>query len=365
MSNSLRKAEDIARKLLLEIQTLSSEEAMTHFQSKMQDIPEEYRNLVDAMVGATLVYSHKTSNTGSSTPVNSHPKTAISIFRSWLLDMNKYVRLILTVGVLIVAAVAIFSVLPPIGHIKSQAGRDELREIRSDGRDNLIIFVHGIRDDGELTWTNAETEKNWGQMLAEDSRFENFDLSSYHYSSMLFQAGSLSISNVADQLAFRIDNGSVTDYENIIFVAHSMGGIVVRNLLLKNDAISEKVPLIYFLATPTAGSDIARLASLVDPSNRQLDAITSFERSNFLADQYSTWRGSHLMSKVYSLCAFETVPTNGILVVEQVSAQSLCSERTIPSGQNHSGIAKPYSEESLIYTVFANRVETLFGRESP
>lgn len=363
LSNSLRKAEDIARKLQLEIQALSSAEAMMHFQSKILEIPEEYRPLVDALVGATLVYGHKTSNAGSTKPVNSHSSDAIPVLRSGWGNMKKYARVLLTFGALIVTAVVLFSVLPPISGIKAQAGKEELREIRNDGRDNLIIFVHGLRDDGSLTWTNAETDKNWAQMLVEDNRFESFDLMSYHYSSMLFQAGSLSISNVADQLAFRMDSEAVDNYENIIFVAHSMGGLVVRNLLLKNDTISEKVPLIYFLATPTAGSDVARLASLFDLANRQLDAMTSFEESNFLADQYSTWRGSSLLSEIFSLCAFETVATNGLLVVEQVSAQSLCSGRTIPSGENHSGIAKPYSEESLVYAVFADRIETLIGSE--
>jgi hypothetical protein len=356
LSSSLEKAKDIARGLQLELQALPRDEAVAYFQSRIMEIPEEYRGFVDLLVGATLIYGHLTSSSAPSTVGG----RGAGLFELWK-SMRRFTHVPLIIGSVIIVIVVFSTAFQQLGGVKAQAGRDEFRQIRNEDRNNLIIFAHGLRDDGTLTWTNPETNQTWAQMLSEDSRFESFDLMSYHYSSMLFQAGSLSISNVADQLAFRMDNEDVNSYENIVFVAHSMGGLVVRNLLLKNVAISEKVPLIYFLATPTAGSDVARIASLLDLPNRQLDALTSFEESNFLQDQYSTWRGSPLLTGIYSLCAFETIATNGFLVVEQVSAQSLCSGRTIPSGENHSGIAKPYSQDSLVYEVFANRIEAIFG----
>ena len=267
-------------------------------------------------------------------------------------------RFLLVLVVLVVVGVAALN-LSPLGQGGAGGpGRDELIVFRGDSRPNLIVFVHGVRDTGKLTWTNAETNAEWPEMLSRDERFESFDISTYHYSSLLFQSGSMSISNVADQLSFRLDRETVKNYENVIFVAHSMGGLVVRNLLLKNDYLAEKVPLVYFLATPTAGADIARLAGVLDLGNRQLDAMTSFEASNFLQDQNSAWRASNLFSDTFSLCAFENQPTMGIIVVNQASAESLCTGKTVPSGESHSGVAKPYSEASIVYDAFADRVVT-------
>lgn len=347
MPQPLKKAEEIAHKLKLELLALPQEQVFDHFRSQIDEIPEEYKALVDGMVAATLVYGLKANG--------SNPKQP-KVTR-WRPNLNGWVFVAFLVPVVIVA----LNVFPLAQSESEPSGRDELRELRNDGRDNLIVFVHGLRDNGNLTWTNGETKVVWPEMLSKDDRFEGFDISSYHYSSMLFQNGSLSVSHVADQLAFRLDQNLVDKYENIVFVAHSMGGLVVRNLLIKNDFLSDKVPLIYFLATPTAGSDIARLAKVIDLGNSQLDAMTSFEQSNFLQDQASAWRASKMFSEVYSLCAFENKLTIGVLVVDQASAQSLCTERTVPSEESHSGIAKPYSENSIVYKAFADRVVATLG----
>lgn len=355
MSKSLKEAEKIAGDLKLELQAMPQDQILDHFKKRIDEIPEEYRKLVDGFVGATLVYGHKTSE---STPppsslVNEGTKPRNSVYAR-----NRF--FFLSAVLAIVGAIGVFSYrqLPTQA---SSPGRSELRQVRFDERQNLIVFVHGIRDNGNLTWTNSETNANWLEMIKEDDRFVGFDLASYHYSSMLFQSGSLSISSVADQLAFRLDSELVDAYDSIVFVAHSMGGIVVRNLLLKNNLISEKVPLVYFLATPTAGADIAKLAGILDFNSRQLRALTSFEKSNFLQNQNSSWRASELFSTVYSLCAFESKPTHNIMVVDQASAQSLCSKRTIPSGETHTGIAKPYSRDSIVYKVFADQVDVMFS----
>lgn len=284
------------------------------------------------------------------------------LFRKSRFVSKSMKRFLWTIPALALLAIAILNLFPLFQGESGSSGRDELRELRHDERQNLIVFVHGIRDDGNLTWTNGTTNATWPEMLAQDERFESFDLSSYHYSSLLFQNGSLSISEVADQLAFRLDQELVDSYESIVFVAHSMGGLVVRNLLLKHDYLADQVPLIYFLATPTAGADIARLANVLDLGNRQLDAMTSFEQSNFLQDQSSSWRASSMFSEIYSLCAFENRTTFGVLVVNQASAESLCTERTVPSGESHAGIAKPYSEDSIVYDAFADQVVALFDR---
>lgn len=349
MSESLKQAEEIARKLKLELQGLTQEEALELFHSRIDEIPEEYRGLVDGWVAATLVYGHTAEGKERARPVP---------FVSNLPKIGR--RKLVSIAVLGVIVFAAVSVLPVDRTETEPSGRDELRELRADGRNNLLVFVHGIRDDGNETWTNADTNANWPDMIRSDPRFDDFDLSTYHYSSSLFFNGNLSISNIADQLAFRLDRELIDSYNSIVFVAHSMGGLVVRNLLIKNDRIARKVPLIYFLATPSAGSDIAKLGTSLGLESRQLDALTSFERSNFLQDQNSAWRASEVLSRIYSLCAFESRRTLGVIVVDQASAQSLCTGVTVPSGETHSGIARPHSQGSIVYEAFADRVDELF-----
>lgn len=240
---------------------------------------------------------------------------------------------------------------------------NELRQIKTNDGDTLIVFVHGIRDDGNQTWTNDDNNIFWPDLISADPIFDKTDISTFHYSSLLLDGDDISISNVSDQLNFFLDERTLSKYQRIVFIAHSMGGLVVRNLLLKFDRITQKVPLVYFLATPTTGSDIARLAKLSGINNRQLRAMGSFSESNFLEDQYSHWRAADAVKNIVSLCAFETRSTMGVVVVNRSSAQALCTGTTIPSGKNHTQIAKPSGIGDIIHKVFADAMAEILSRK--
>jgi WD40 repeat protein len=238
----------------------------------------------------------------------------------------------------------------------------ELRAQHLRQGDTLVVFVHGFRDDGENTWTNPETGANWPDLLSQDIRFASVDIVTFHYPSSLSGQVNLSVSNVAEQLGQLLKSRNYNRYERIIFVAHSMGGLVVRNMLLKKRDLAGKVPLIMFLATPSAGSFVANYAHAFGLGGRQLRALQTLENSNFLEDQDSQWRNWNDASNIHSFCAYEKLRTSGVFVVGQASAQSLCTGPTLPVEADHSGIAKPDSAEHIVYKTFATALlETMPG----
>ncbi len=284
-----------------------------------------------------------------------HPKTESN---SKMYQPFKRVLGVLAVVTVVVLVLLFYGViaLPTGGHANTD---DRLEDIRvGDGR-VLIVFVHGFKDDGEETWTNEENGAHWPNLLVGDPLFNTADLRTYHYSSGLFDGNRLSIPHVSDRLAARLDDSLLEKYDSVVFVAHSMGGLVVRNLLLKRPKLAEKVPLVYFLATPTSGSKLADAFSAFGLDRRQLRALKRLDENEFLASEHSAWRSSMQDSGVHSLCAFETRLTNGVIVVSQASAESLCDGRTIPANKDHSGIAKPSSRNSLVYKAFGDRLRSL------
>ena len=68
-----------------------------------------------------------------------------------------------------------------------------------------------------------------------------------------------------------LETAGVFERREVMFVAHSMGGLVVWQLLLKYQGLAPKVPMIYFFATPTTGSELAALAKLAPTLNPQFD----------------------------------------------------------------------------------------------
>ena len=285
---------------------------------------------------------------------NDDNRSRISQLRDWVRSRIKW----LLVTTVLASAIG-YILIPRIFARDTPSVRNELRELVMRDGENLIVFVHGIREAGQETWSDGKKKKNEEKLLAQDDLFDSFDLMSFHYSSMLFDGSNITISNAADQLAQRLDENLIEEYEQVIFVAHSMGGIVVRNLLLNYDRISQKVPLVYFLATPTTGSHLARIGTALQVPSRQLRALTSLEQSNFLEGQSTAWRARSDTMKIISLCAFETRRTRGVIVVDRASAQSLCDGVPIPTEETHSGIAKPHTKESLIYKALADQWRVL------
>ena len=66
MSTSLEEAKRIARSLAIEIQGCNSDEAKGVFKQRLDEIPEEYRELVDHIASSAIIYGYKTTEKSSS-----------------------------------------------------------------------------------------------------------------------------------------------------------------------------------------------------------------------------------------------------------------------------------------------------------
>src|SRR5262249_44700393 len=101
-----------------------------------------------------------------------------------------------------------------------------------------IIFVHGLFGDDSTTWTNPETKTFWPKLLTQDSAFDRFDIFTFRYETpKLKTAGQ--IDDAGAQLETLLKHHGLTK-KNLVFVAHSMGGLVVRSMLLNSR--SEELP---------------------------------------------------------------------------------------------------------------------------
>ncbi|HEY3616384.1 MAG TPA: hypothetical protein VGK96_06190, partial [Candidatus Sulfotelmatobacter sp.] len=88
---------------------------------------------------------------------------------------------------------------------------------------------------------------------------------------------------LADDVNVQLAVNKVSNYKNIIFISHSMGGLVTRAYLLKHREIATKVRFLFFLSTPTTGSEIASYAQLL-LSNPQLAKMEINVAEEYLGD---------------------------------------------------------------------------------
>ena len=124
--------------------------------------------------------------------------------------------------------------------------------LRKSGRGNpAVVFVHGILSSGEKCWRH-ENGSYWPELLKNEPGFESLGIYVYSYQTG-FASGSYSLSDVVDDLKERLLNlDHVLDSNPIIFVCHSMGGIVVRKFIVERcqDLLDKKITVgLYLVAT--------------------------------------------------------------------------------------------------------------------
>ncbi|KAL8798259.1 MAG: hypothetical protein Q9182_006820 [Xanthomendoza sp. 2 TL-2023] len=135
-----------------------------------------------------------------------------------------------------------------------------------------LIFVHGLGGSAIKTWSwKRDAAKFWPAWLNDDEELHKFRVFTFGYNSNFKGSGTnLNITDFAKDLLFHLLTFSQGDSKAIggrpmIFVAHSMGGLVVKKAYIigKQDpefsGIVSQVYGILFLATPHRGSQYAKM----------------------------------------------------------------------------------------------------------
>lgn len=217
-----------------------------------------------------------------------------------------------------------------------------------------LVFVHGIFGDTIGTWkhTNGNT---FSGILRKDQKLEAaVDMFAFGYTSEMFKGGSLDVQEAANKLNEHLQYHKVNDYPAVVFIAHSMGGLVVmRHLLTRREQLA-KVPVLILLGTPQEGAQIASLAKHVVKNDALLQMLPA-DRDGYLRNLNDEWRGIPMQSRPAIRCGYEKQETYGVLIVPWSSATRFCDGPAIAIPANHLSIVKPDgpAHDSIILVVNA------------
>lgn len=234
------------------------------------------------------------------------------------------------------------SVISPSSHYVSN---------RSASR--VIVFVHGLNGNARDTWLFDSTHY-WPQMIADDPTFADTDIYAASYPTPA-RGNHMSVNDLVSYLSDELEaDGVFSKHKQVIFVAHSLGGIVVQELLLtyRDKNLAAKVPFIYLYATPQTGSELANIGKLFKPD----PLIKELERGegNFvLPSMDSAWLHAGFKS-IQRYCAYETQTEKGFKVVSRESATRNCNDQ-VAIDSNHRNIVKPPTMEARSYTALKNK----------
>jgi pimeloyl-ACP methyl ester carboxylesterase len=202
-----------------------------------------------------------------------------------------------------------------------------------------VVFVHGIFGDTLGTWSGRGT--SFFKLLQNDPEIgPKVDLFAFGFTSNMFRGGSLAIDEAANLLYARLDNEGVLKYPAIVFVDHSMGGLVTLRMLNQRAAVRALTPDIVLFATPQTGAQITQIARHV-AKNPALENMLPAQDNIFLRTLNDDFRNLPAAERPRVTCAYEKLPVAGIVIVPWETATRFCDGNAIAIAESHITIVKP------------------------
>lgn len=152
-----------------------------------------------------------------------------------------------------------------------------------------VVFIHGLTGGTLETWTSANGKTFFELLKATEGVGRQVDVFAFGFTSNMLKSGSLDVREAANKLHESLKFNKVLDYPGIVFVGHSMGGLVALRYLVNHRELLNKVPTIVLFATPQEGAQIASVGKYVlnNDATRQLIPL---DGNDFLKILNDDWR---------------------------------------------------------------------------
>jgi len=239
-----------------------------------------------------------------------------------------------------------------------------LKSSRPDAH-TAIVFVHGVMGDSSSTWRAPGAAAGWPELIRKEPALPPVDVLALGYQSPPIGAASNIEEIAVRSLRALRDDGLFSRYDNVIFVVHSMGGLITKRMLKtlqgEDRAAFDKIRAVVFFATPAKGSDVASLAEWVT-SNPQFRDMAPSDFSSFLQVLENDWQAllknrSPTSPFPRSYCAYEKLPEHGVkVIVPRSNAETSCDETPVAFDRDHASIVKPASETDEVHVFLRARI---------
>jgi hypothetical protein len=253
--------------------------------------------------------------------------------------------------------------------------------------ENAIVFVHGLDGDPIATFQSARESPGWFELMKSDTRpFPGVSppppLASYSTYSLDYRrlfASENTVEDAAQQIAdYLRSQDTFRKYNHVWFIAHSLGGILVKRMMLiyagqDSQRLLNRISGVFLMGVPSQGSPLADLSqkdaillltTVIGRRYRVVKDLRPEEAATFLNVLDNSW-GDFLRRRQvvtrdwppFIYCAYEIDNSFRLAaVVPRLYAQTLCAENAAPMSTNHADLVKPSSVTSQVYTWVRDRI---------
>ena len=249
-----------------------------------------------------------------------------------------------------------------------------------------VLFVHGFGGNAAATWKADTAKFSFPALLALDPEFADHDIFVFQYQTGFRHTPG--IDAIVNQLDFAIES-HLKPY-TVVFVAHSMGGLVCMSYVLRKLELGAPLRIggLLTYGTPMTGVEWVQYAQLVFgiggitfpmlsllsrwlSSNRQLEALRS--DGAFVDSLNADWvlrvlNGGYptIAANLRTWLPTRVVTGNDDWVVQQSSAKGFYGKLDwIPVDQGHIAMGKPAARTEEAYQIAADFLRKSAGWIGP
>ncbi|NET50390.1 MAG: alpha/beta hydrolase, partial [Merismopedia sp. SIO2A8] len=196
-----------------------------------------------------------------------------------------------------------------------------------------VIFVHGLGGDARGTWHPKERrdendQNSWPFWLGKDLKDVGIWSLGYEVEAFRWKGNTMPLVDRATNTLAVLDSYEI-GVRPIIFITHSMGGLLVKQMLRhasdfgnpRWQAIVENTRGIVFLSTPHSGADIASWMKHIGGILGTTVSVEELEAHHSrLRELNVLYRNQERLSQIPMEVYCEKLKTKGIMVVNETSA---------------------------------------------
>lgn len=243
-----------------------------------------------------------------------------------------------------------------------------------NNNNTVFVFIHGFFSDSKKCWSSSENVF-WPELVRTDSRFSEPSIFMAGYYTDI-DSGNYKIADCAAEVFAELNRpglkgeDSVMAKDNIVFVCHSLGGIVARYMIeLNRERFVSKAVGLILIASPSYGSDYANTLSLLIRFYKNKVGEQLKKANASLEDLDDRFRGMVYKGTLPKLVGAEAVEHHFVLhcrllpgfapVVGKDSASRYFGPGRTLAGTDHSSCVKPnnfdHVSHRFLVSVFLER----------
>ncbi|KAI0431581.1 hypothetical protein F5Y09DRAFT_187785 [Xylaria sp. FL1042] len=235
-----------------------------------------------------------------------------------------------------------------------------------------LIFVHGLNGGSRSTWSKTGKGSYWPQdWLSCDDAFQDVRIHTFGYSSGLNRESVLNIRDFATNLlacVYHCPAMASSPSGRIIFVGHSMGGLVIKKAYILAHQIPEyeklaaRIHAMFFLATPHQGAGIAqllsRLLALSGPRPFVDDLIPQSGMLQIINEEFPRYSDSLQLFSFFESQSIYYGVGKGLIVERHCAVMNYANERRTYLDANHRDVARFSTQKDPSYILVRNALAT-------